>query len=295
MIGVSEINEKIIIDQAKCTNCGLCVNVCLLNYETIDGTMSAREKPLLCAACGHCVAICPTGAITHPNVDSSECETLDEANRPGYEQFMGFLKMRRSRREFKDQDVPREVIKKLLAAAVEAPNGCNRRNVCYTVITDPHVMKQMTDSITAQMNKLCGLLRKPIGRAIFKLLQPRTYRELEFFLPLMDQISDGQYRNLDLVAYNAPCCILVHTTRDDMCGAEDSVFAAANIQYAAETLGLGTCCIGFITGTVNADKSLKKLVGLPPDHKVQTCLIVGYPEFRYTKSAPKSEATARWV
>ena len=99
----------------------------------------------------------------------------------------------------------------------------------------------------------------------------------------------------DVVAYNAPCAILVHTTKDDLCGAEDSVYAASNIQYAAETLGLGTCCIGFITGPVNADKNLKKLVQLPPDHKVRTSLVVGYPQFKYTKSVPKSAARAHYI
>lgn len=111
----------------------------------------------------------------------------------------------------------------------------------------------------------------------------------------MEHISEITESGIDMVAYNAPCCILVHTTKDDMCGAEDSVFAAANIQLAAETLGLGTCCIGFITGPVNADKGLKKLVDLPPDHKVQTCLIVGYPEFKYARSVPKAEARVTYV
>lgn len=287
--------DKIIIDELKCTNCGLCVKVCLLNYEPVDGKVTTREKPLLCASCGHCVAICPTGAILHPSVSNDDCEALDEANRPSYEQFMGFLKMRRSRREFRDQEVPREVIEKLLAAAVEAPNGLNRHNVCYTVITDRQVMKHMSEAIMEQISRLCWLMARPWGKAMFKLLQPRAYRELEFFLPLMDYLARLRGSSVDLVAYDAPCCVLVHTTRDDMCGAEDSVFAAANIQYAAETLGLGTCCIGFITGTVNADKSLKKLVSLPAGHKVQTCLIVGYPEFKYSKSAPKADPNVNYV
>lgn len=289
------MSNQILIDESKCNNCGLCARVCFTTYSAEEGRMRAAATPPLCAACGHCVAICPTGAISHPLVDSSQCQPLDEANRPNYEQFMGFLKMRRSRREFRDQEVPREVIEKLLAAAVQAPNGLNRKNVCYTVITDRGVMKQMSETITEQTRRLMSLLSKPVGRAIFKLLQPRAYREIEFFLPLMDYIGGFKGSGIDMVAYNAPCCILVHTTRDDMCGAEDSVFAAANIQFAAETLGLGTCCIGFITGTVNVDKSLRKLVQLPPDHKVQTCLIVGYPEFKYTKSVPKSPANVTYI
>jgi len=290
------VADRIIIDESKCTGCMLCERVCFVNYESQEGGKPhAVETPVLCAACGHCVAVCPTGAISHPQVSPSDCEPLDEANRLTYEQLMGFLKMRRSRREFRDQEVPREAIDRLLDAAVQAPNGLNRHNVHYIVITDRAVLGQVSRIVTEQTRKLCWLLRKPVGRFIFRTLQPRTYRELEFFIPLMEQISDGKYADRDLVAYNAPCAILVHTEKDDMCGAEDSVYAAANIQYAAEALGLGTCCIGFITGPVNADRNLQRLVGLPTGHKVQTTLVVGWPEFRYAKAAPKMKANVTFI
>ena len=290
------MGEKIIIDESKCNGCMLCANVCIMNYDSCDSDKPRTlDVPLLCSSCGHCVAVCPTGAISHPRVSSAECEALDESNRPSYEQFMGFLKTRRSRREFKDQFVPREAIDKLLDAAVQAPNGLNRNNVHYTVITDRAVLNKLSKRITEQTRKLCALLSNPVGKFLFKTLMARAYRELEFFIPLMKQISDGRYSDMDLVSYNAPCAILVHTTKEDTCGAEDSVFAASNIQYAAETLGLGTCCIGFITGTVNSDKYLKELVGLPSGHKVQTSLIVGYPKFKYAKSAPKAKANAKYI
>jgi nitroreductase/NAD-dependent dihydropyrimidine dehydrogenase PreA subunit len=288
--------EKILIDQSKCTGCLLCAKVCFVNYQPAgNGKANTLETPLLCAECGHCVAVCPTGAITHPGVTNSDCEPLDEANRPSYDQFMGFLKMRRSRREFRDQEIPRELIDKLLSAAVQAPNGLNRHNVCYTVITDSRVLKELSDRAIDLTAKLMELLKNPVGRFLFKLLQAKTYRELEFLFPLMEHIGSLRESGLDLVAYNAPCAILVHTAKDDLCGSEDSVYAASLIQYAAETLGLGTCCIGFITGPVNSDKALKELVGLPKDHKVHTSLVVGYPQFKYSRSTPKTKANVTYV
>ena len=287
---------KVTIDESRCTGCLLCAKVCFTNYQATDGGKArAVEAPPMCVACGHCVAACPTGAISHPNVPDSECEALDEADRPTYEQFMGFLKMRRSRREFRDQDVPQGVIEKLLAAAVQAPNGCNRQNVHYTVVTDRQVLKEMSEKITDQTVKFMKLIGNPVGRSLFRLFCPSLFREMEPYLPLMDQIAALAGSGLDVVAYGAPCVILVHTEKHDMCGSEDSVYAAANIQYAAETLGLGTCCVGFITGPINADKGLKQLVHLPVDQKIQTSLIVGYPQFRYGRSAPKAAASATYV
>lgn len=290
------MSDRVTIDESKCTGCLLCAKVCFTNYEaTKNGKARAVETPPLCAACGHCVAICPTGAISHPSVPNSACQPLNEADRPSYDQFMGFLRMRRSRREFKDQDVSREVIDKLLAAATQAPNGINRKNVCYTVITDRSVMKQMTDRITDQTVKFAKMLKNPVARFLFSTFNRALMSEMDMLMPLMDQIGSFQESSIDMVAYNAPCAILVHTTKTDMCGSEDSVYAASNIQYAAETLGLGTCCIGFITGTINSDPGLKKLVQLPPGHKVHTSLVVGYPEFRYTKSAPKTLQNVNYV
>lgn len=289
------MDDRISIDAAKCTGCGLCVKVCWLDYETgQDGKVRTRE-PLVCAACGHCLAICPTGAITHPRLPASGFEPLDESDRPTYERYLGFLKMRRSRREFKDQPVPREVVEKLLAAGAQAPNGLNRRNVHYTVITDRAVLRELSARVTAGTKKLAALLRGPAGRFLFRLLKPKVYHELEFFLPLLEQLSDGKFSERDLICYDAPCAILVHTPEADLCGGEDAVYAAANIQYAAETLGLGTCVIGFITNPVNEDKGLKALVRLPAGHKVQTSLVVGYPQFRYSKAAAKAEPKADYL
>ena len=285
---------KIIINQSKCTRCKICANVCFSNFLPVeDGSIATLDSPSMCASCGHCVAACPADAIQHPAVPVSSCEPLRESSRLTYDQLMSFLKMRRSRREFTEQNVSRDVIDKLLAAAAQAPNGINRGNVQYTVIVDRQALDQIAVRTTQQIAGLAKLLNNPVSRFFFKLFNANLYSELEFFIPLMNQI--GAIRDRNVVTYNAPCAILVHTTKKDMCGSEDSVYAASLIQYAAEALGLGTCCIGFITASINGDKALQKLVGLPNDHKIQTTLVVGYPEFRYGRSTPKADANVKFV
>lgn len=286
----------IIIDKSKCTNCMLCSKVCFLNYQNGDDNKPhTLEQPMMCAACGHCVAVCPTQAISHPSLDTRGFEPIDESKRPSYEQFTSFLKMRRSRREFKDEQVSRKIINKLLSAAAQAPNGLNRHNVRYTVITNRSVLKELSNKVTESTAKLCRLLSKPVARFVFKTFFRNLYGELEFFLPIMDQIGSIQNSGLDLVLYNAPCAILIHTPKHDMCGSEDSVYSGANILLAAETLGLGACVIGFITSPVNSDKRLKKLLGIPQDHKVHTSIILGYPEFGYQRTVPKAEPEVEYI
>ena len=50
------------IDEAKCTGCGKCVEVCPEKAITIDGGRAVINGQL-CTNCGTCVSICPAGAI----------------------------------------------------------------------------------------------------------------------------------------------------------------------------------------------------------------------------------------
>lgn len=51
------------IDPAKCTNCGLCVDVCRFDaIPVIDGQHTIDE--LSCEGCGYCPRVCPEEAIT---------------------------------------------------------------------------------------------------------------------------------------------------------------------------------------------------------------------------------------
>ncbi len=57
MMYVSEVNE------AKCTGCGICVEVCPYNARAIDPVKKvAMVRPFLCDSCGTCVVACPSSA-----------------------------------------------------------------------------------------------------------------------------------------------------------------------------------------------------------------------------------------
>ncbi len=99
----------------------------------------------------------------------------------------------------------------------------------------------------------------------------------------------------DVILYNAPCLILVTTEEKADTGAEDAVYAASNIMLAAETLGYGTCVIGFITGSANRDRKLRELLKVPKGHKIQTSLILGRPKFKYASATPQKPINVQWI
>lgn len=64
---IKEFHELVqldgIIDEDRCSGCGLCVNICPYNAVTMKDNI-AKINTILCRGCGSCAAICPSGAAT---------------------------------------------------------------------------------------------------------------------------------------------------------------------------------------------------------------------------------------
>ena len=97
---------KLKINAQLCSACGLCKSVCIRDNIEIDG--AAFELENNCFECGHCMAICPEGAISIIKYDNQKdrIDEYDSRQIPvDYEDLLQLLKQRRSIRWFKNKKI----------------------------------------------------------------------------------------------------------------------------------------------------------------------------------------------
>ena len=61
------------VDQARCSGCRICNNLCPYNAITFDLALAVSLiNPALCQGCGTCIAACPAGAIEGTGFSSEQ-------------------------------------------------------------------------------------------------------------------------------------------------------------------------------------------------------------------------------
>jgi ferredoxin len=139
----------IIIDNEKCTACGICGTVCprhiLETFEEEDekNTRVSREREGLCMICGHCTAVCPNGAIRVEGLDFDAFKPVRPLDITE-ESLLALMEQRRSVRRYKDEPVPRETMNRIIEAAHRAPTGTGRQSTSILVIDKPETLENLS-------------------------------------------------------------------------------------------------------------------------------------------------------
>lgn len=163
---------RITIDADVCQKDGLCAMTCSYgifqqeekgSIPKIDDVI--REK---CFRCGQCVAICPTGAISHNHFEKDNVNPIKSENLPSYDQVLELIRSRRSKRLFKDNPVEKDVLEKVLEAARFAPIAHNDQSTDFVVIQDQAILHEITALTADYIEKLVKYTQNPIGRMMMR-------------------------------------------------------------------------------------------------------------------------------
>lgn len=153
---------------------------------------------------------------------------------------------RRSVRKYLDKPVEHDKLATIAKCGIYAPNALNKQMWAVRVVESKEFIDGTTD-------------------VFLKDHADMAKRDKNFM---------NMYRN-------APNIIVVATPKDDSFGAVNAGLMGENMMLAAQSLGLGTCCLGSAAAFLNSSEGCKSLVAklnLPANYTICYVLAVGYPD-----------------
>jgi nitroreductase/NAD-dependent dihydropyrimidine dehydrogenase PreA subunit len=277
-----------VINPALCTNCAKCAFTCpslTLVWEN-SALRVDTGTALGCIACGQCMAICPSGAVTVDGrglspADMLALPALEQRASPG--QFDALALSRRSIRHFAKRDVDPDVVRRILETAATAPMGIPPSPVHAVVLNGADKVQQYAEEMIGVFKRNKGMLglftlpfmRPIIGRYMYAMMK-------DFIIPIYELLIAKRAEGVDALFYDAPLVFQFHAS--PYADAQDCCIVATYAMLAAQSHGLGTCMIGTVPPMLGYAKPLLKKYGIPAGHKIGVTLIAGYPAVEYGRT-----------
>lgn len=268
------------IDRNICKRDGFCVRECpgaiiRMSADGIPEVTPGREEG--CFDCGHCVAVCPYGALEHERIPSGSSPAIREELRISEEQALQFLRSRRSIRHFMNKPVEKERILKLIHGARYAPTAGNSQLVEWLVISDRTRLKEIA---RLTVDWLRELVKDP------QVLATSPY------LPAAVAAWDAGY---DSVLRDAPVLVIATAPKEAINGMVDLTLALSYFDLLAPAMGLGTCWAGLLQGALLHLPSLKRFAGIPERNPHHYPIMLGYPDAKYYRVPERKEPKVLFV
>lgn len=178
---------------------------------------------------------------------------------------------RKSVRNYTDEPVSDDDIKMLIDAGVHAANGLNIQGLRFAVVSDKEKLKDYSDKS--------------------KVLFHKTMVEYGINDEHLEKMmTDPNF----MVYYGAPTVIYIFAAPNTSTPTEDASLAAANMMLAAESVGLGTCWIGF-SCYLTQDQQFCKDVKFEEGMNHCCTLIVGHPQKKLPATPRNPPEIISWL
>lgn len=188
------------------------------------------------------LCLCTAIGCTAP---ASQKENATAAESPDLsEAVIKTIMERRSIRQYKPQTVNRDTMQTILTCGINAPNGMNRQSWEVRVTDNPDFIDGVTE--------------------LYKKANPQA-------------AEDPSFKNM---FRNAPTVVFIANDPSYECSQIDCGLLGGNMILAAQSMGIGSCCLG---GPVRFLKSLEaadylKKLNFSEGYELLYCIAFGYPD-----------------
>ncbi len=302
---VKKTENSIQIDEIKCTQCGMCIKLCDSQIIGVDSNGFPKlTNPSNCKSCGHCVAACNNNAITHSafsleNISQNEFRTKNINKQEFGSNFFGFICSKHSCRHFQDKKIEKETISLILKAGAQAPTAKNRQWRYFLVIQNKEIIRKIELDLLKEMQKKQKFLKLANSKFSKKIISdPLTIDFLQHLYNDNEHNLKEFRENPDYspIFHNAPCLIMNYAWKDsgvtgDPFAQDHCTIAQTYIMLQAESLGLGSCIIGYAS---TATEIIEKYIDIPKNHKIYGVFCLGYPKFEYPQIIKRNLPEVLW-
>jgi nitroreductase/NAD-dependent dihydropyrimidine dehydrogenase PreA subunit len=268
------------VDRQKCKRDGICVETCPMGIiqfkskEDLPTLIPGGEA--LCIQCGHCVAVCPHGAMDHGAIPLGQCPPIQKELLLSDAQAEQFLRMRRSIRRYKKKSVPRELLARLIEVARHAPSGHNSQPVEWLVVYDTQEVRRLAGLVIDWMRHLVAE-NSPLAAMLH-----------------MDLVIKSWEAGTERIFRDAPHVIVAHAPQGHRAAQSSCTIAMTYLELMTTALGLGGCWAGYFTGAAQIFQPLIDALALPAGNMVFGAMMVGYPTYRYYRMPLRKTPNIIW-
>lgn len=191
------------------------------------------------------------------------------------------IKQRRSVRSYRPDPVPRELLEKVLAAAVWAPSAHNRQPWRFVVVRTPAAREALARAMGERL--FCDLIadgvpadaaEDDVRRSYVRLVAAPVLVVVCLTLADMDVYPDARRRDAERTM-----------------AVQSVAMAGQNLMLAACAVGLGAC---WMCAPLFCPDTVRSVLALPPDWEPQGVIALGYPVDQRSKERYPLEKSVTW-
>ena len=276
-----KIDPRFEVNPDKSIRCGRCINVCagMVLKAQSDGVPEMQPFERYgwrgCWRCQHCLAVCPTGAVSIFGKKAEDSLPPPPKEMGTYMEEL--IANRRSCRRYQKKNVNPALITRMLKSMEAAPTGGNCCSVEYTVIDDKDRVEE-------------------IRRIVYKIMEKNAKRHIytdsfdDFYYAKMKE-SEQSIRKDDMLFCGAPHLFIAHAKQTGKWGEDMKIncdLATAYFELLANSFGLGTIIMSYPAEVIEQLAPVARdMIGIPADHYMRLIVGFGYPEIPYARGVQK--------